>query len=129
MVTRRYFGAAPTAEEIYALISMIGGQYVLLDTHVADLLGLHVDTLNDRVWRHVVHNRSKDPPEWYVLELNSGHNDVAFAYTLRGILEAIKISGKWLIGRVLAARIAEAFDIKEAECRALGLPYPQPGTH
>lgn len=126
-MTRRYFGAVPTVEEIHALINMIGGQYVLLDTHVADLLKLHVATLNDRVWRELAPSCDEVPSEWYVLELNSGHNNVAFAYTLLGISAAIKVSGKRSTARVLAERIAQAFDIKEGECRASGLPYRKRG--
>lgn len=127
-MTRRYVGAPLTAEQIHALINLIGGQFALLDTYVAALLGWHVDTLNDRMWLHVVENCSKDPPEWYFLELNSGSNDVAYAYTLLGILTAIKISGKRSTAGVLVQRVAEAFDIKEGECRALGLPCPRRGT-
>jgi hypothetical protein len=126
-MTRRPGGAAPTVEEIYALIIMIGGQYVLLDTDVANLLGLHVDTLYYRVWLRLAPSCDKVPWVWYVLDLNSGHDDEAHAYTLAGILEAIKVSSQR--STTLAKRVAQAFDIKEGECRAIGLQCPRRGKH
>lgn len=124
-MTRRRSGAVPTVEEIYALIIMIGGQYVLLDTDVANLLRLNVATLYGRVWRRLAPNCATVPSEWYVFDLNSGHDDEAHVYTLLGILEAIKISRQR--STALAERIAQAFDIKEGECRASGLLCPRRG--
>lgn len=115
-MTRRRRGAVPTVEEIYDLILTIGGQYVLLDTDMANLLRVNVVTLNDRIWRSLALKCDKVPSEWYVLELNVGH-DVALAYTPLGISEAIIVSGKrsTVRGLMIAERIPEAFDIKEAE--------------
>ena len=118
-------GSLPTVEEIYALILMIGGQYVLLDSDLANLLKLNVATLADRVWRRLAPNCDKAPEEWYYFELNSGHDDVALAYTSLGCSEATKVSGRRSTARVLAERIAEAFDLKEGRCCALGLPCCQ----
>lgn len=118
-------GGLPTVEEIYALIIMIGGQYVLLDTNVASLVGLNVATLYGRVWPRLAPSCAKVPSEWYVFELNSGRDDEAHAYTLLGILEAVKVSSQR--STALAERIVQAFDIKEGECRVSGLLCPRRG--
>jgi hypothetical protein len=122
-MTRRPTGALLTVEEIYALIIMVGGRYVLLDTAVARLLKLNVRTLYGRVWRRLAPSCGRVPSECYVFERNSGHDDEAHVYTLLGILEAIKVSSQR--STALAERILEAFDIKEGERRAFGLLCPR----
>jgi hypothetical protein len=125
-MTRRHRGALPTVHEIYALIVMIQGRYVLLDRHVARYIKLNVRTVYGRVWRALAPSCGRVPSEYYVFEVDSDHDDESHAYTLPGILEAIKVSSQQ--STALATRMVEAFDIMEGERRGLGLLRVRRGT-
>jgi hypothetical protein len=117
-VTRRYVGALPTVREICELIRLSGGEYVMLDAHVARLLEVDVSTLNYRTSRKFSLLSDLVSEELFVHDQGYGRNPPQL-YTLFGITEAMTVVSDDPPGvreSALLQRIAQAFVRKDAGC-------------
>ena len=121
-MTRRRSGALPTPRKLFALIFEWQRNYILLDVQVADLLGVDVLILNDRMSKKMVALNGQVRAKRCVVKMGRGQVQV-WGYTQAGIIEAIGIVGpQWQGTRLsdLLQLIGKAFKMKEVECGVVG---------